>query len=687
MPRTDSRLLSARPTAALMALAVAFAFLMTMLAAGPARAESPQDLSGAVTDTAGVLSSSEAQEITAAAAQLESEYGYSFVVVYVEDFGGMSKTDWADQTWDETGMDSDDILMSVAVQDLDSDLIVGTGVNVSDAQVDRISSDAVSALDSGEYAQAALGAISNVQTMAGGSTSSTSVSAPSLVNPVPIFLVAGVIIVAISGLVVFMRTRKRPAGPRPAYPGYDGTIDPNANVSTPELSTRAGAALVAIDDAIKSGEQELDFAEAQFGLEATDTFRQTIAQSQAKVQRAFTLRHQLDDTTPETEPQARAMMVEILDLCSQVDSELATQSQSFEKLRDLQARTPQLLDELERRVGEIRSRIPASIAMLDQLGTQYPSSALGTVSANPGQAQQLLDGALTTITEARADLGRDDRASAMNRGRAAEQAVAQAGTLLDAVDNAGSELASAGPRLQAALASISSDLTDVDRLAPRDAAVGLAAQRARTAVTAGEAARSGGDPLAAISELTTAEAALDQSLAPYREQAEQQQRATASLDEMLGRVDSRIRSTNAFIETRRGAVGPEARTRLSEAIRHLTQAQNLRASDPVTGLKAAQYAEQLAVQAQQIAEGDVNRWQGGQGGGQGGMNVGGMVLGGILIDSMLRGNGGRRGGLGGSGFGGGGFSGGGFSGGGRRSGGFSGGGRRGGGFSGGGRRR
>jgi hypothetical protein len=141
-----------------------------------------------------------------------------------------------------------------------------------------------------------------------------------------------------------------------------------------------------------------------------------------------------------------------------------------------------------------------------------------------------------------------------------------------------------------------------------------------------------------------------------------------------------VRATNDFIATRRGAVGPDARTRLAEAVRLVGEAHELQGHDPTAALARAQRAEQYVQQAGQLAQHDAagfgTQYQ--QGGGFGG-NVGGMVLGGILLDSVLRGGmgggmGGRSGGFGGGMYGGssgrrrsggigGGFGGGGFGGG------------------------
>ena len=148
-------------------------------------------------------------------------------------------------------------------------------------------------------------------------------------------------------------------------------------------------------------------------------------------------------------------------------------------------------------------------------------------------------------------------------------------------------------------------------------------------------------------------------------------------------AQSTIAAAADFISTRRGAVGPEARTRLAEAQRHLDVAVDQGRDDPVTALREAHRATTLAQSALDRAQDDVSTWSGGYGGGpggfggygggyprRGGVDLGSLVLGGILL------GGGRGGGFGGGGFGGGG---GGLGGGGRRGGGGFGGGGTGGG--------
>ncbi len=162
-----------------------------------------------------------------------------------------------------------------------------------------------------------------------------------------------------------------------------------------------------------------------------------------------------------------------------------------------------------------------------------------------------------------------------------------------------------------------------------------AAQVARQVITDATAARQGGDQLGALRRLTEAEAALDAALAPAREQADRLERARTQLASALGQVTSQIRSVSDFIETRRGAVGAEARTRLAEAARLAQEAERTSATDPAAALGVAQQAGQLAGSAQQLAEADVQRWQSQRSGPGGGTTS--MVLGGILLDQVLRG--------------------------------------------------
>jgi hypothetical protein len=183
------------------------------------------------------------------------------------------------------------------------------------------------------------------------------------------------------------------------------------------------------------------------------------------------------------------------------------------------------------------------------------------------------------------------------------------------------------------------------------------------------------DPLGAFTALTQADADLDRLLATVTEEREAAERLRRAFEQALFSAQSRVRGVSDFIDTRRGSIGPEARTRLAEAVRQLQAAQDKQGTSLSEAIAHANGAAMLAGQAQTIANNDVARAQqqynnyGGFGGG-GGSNTG-AVLGGIIIGNIL--SGALRGGIGG-GIGSGGWSstsfggsgGGGFSGGGGR---------------------
>jgi len=109
-----------------------------------------------------------------------------------------------------------------------------------------------------------------------------------------------------------------------------------------------------------------------------------------------------------------------------------------------------------------------------------------------------------------------------------------------------------------------------------------------------------------------------------------------------------------FIDTRRGSIGPEARTRLAEAVRQLQAAQDKRATDLTEAIAHANGAAMLAAQAQSLANDDVRAAQRSYSSGYGGGGDMGAVIGNIIIGNILGSamRGGFGGGLGG-GFGGG----------------------------------
>ena len=229
----------------------------------------------------------------------------------------------------------------------------------------------------------------------------------------------------------------------------------------------------------------------------------------------------------------------------------------------------------------------------------------------------------------------------------------------EVIDDIQNGIKQAGAQLARGNVAIAAELSTA-----RDAAVQAVSQAQSTGDS---------DPLGAFTRLTQADAELDRLLEDVVQERETTERLSRTYDQALFNAQSRVRSVSDYIDTRRGVVGPEARTRLSEAERQLQAARDKRSTNLTEATAHANSAAMLAAKAQSLANADVlaaqRDFNGPRGGGRGGGQLG-AVIGGILLGNVL--SGAMRGGFGGGGFGGGGF-GGGFGGGG---GGMSGGGGR-----------
>lgn len=652
--------------------------------AGAAAAVPPPTLTGEITDESGVLSAGDEAEVQAALDQLATETDYQLYVVYVPEFSGAAGgTEWAQATAEASQLGADDVVLAVATDARRYALAPESTGAITREEMASVNAAVEDQLRADDWAGAAVTAAEGVQAAATGDT------APGASGGGGGFMTALLVgLVVIGGIFLLTtftsRRKRRPAGTLQDTAGATrvaATADEFHQLPTPELDRRSAQALVRLDDALRSSEEELGFAQAQFGAAATREFETVLSDGKQRLTEAFRLRQTLDDDIPDTEEHVRGTSAAILRLCREVGQRLDEQKEAFDRLRAIEERVGDALDAHEREAGTLRARIAPARAALSALAARYPASALASVAGNPDQAELLLGEVGTALAEGRQRVAAGERSTAVGYARAAEEAVGQARRLLDAVDSAGEDLAAVGARLDAAVASITSDLSDAARLARGNPQVEPRAIEAREAVAAASAARDGqGDPLAALRRIGAAEAAIDEALAPMRQQAERTRRAQALLDDTLGRLESAVRATADYVSTRRGAVGPQARTRLAEADRLRLRALDQRTSDPEAALATAQQGEQLVAEAQRLAQVDVENaeqmagYGGGYGpGGYGGRGyarrgagdmvsgVGGMVLGGILLDSILRGGGGFGGGGGwGGGDGGGGFDGGGF---------------------------
>ncbi|MFC9943761.1 TPM domain-containing protein [Streptomyces pratensis] len=694
-----SRTGTSRPSIPCRALIAALAAALWIALPGTpdARAADPVTLSrdGQITDQVEALGDRKPQT-EAALDRLFEKQQVQLFVVYVRDFSGRDAQTWTDETANRNGLGQEDVLLAVATHDRQYAYSVDQGSRLTDAQLLDVANTAIEpALRQNDWAGAAIGAADGYSAVLDGAPvpapaitpgpadpggAADSGASANLIVPVAVLVAA----VAVAAFAFTRRRRRTRTRTTPAAGGWGSEAGAAAEprVPLPELDARAKGDLVDTDDAVRTSEEELGFATAQFGEEAAAPFAEAVRHAKDELTAAFRLRQQLDDAVPEDDATRRRMLDEIITRCADANGRLDAMSEDFDRLRALEQTAPQAVATAESTYRGLAGRVSASETALGAMRERYAESAAAPSAGDIEQAKDRLVFTTSAIGQARQAVDSGDNARAALYVRAAEGAIKQISTLVDAVDRRSGELAEAAARLPGALTEAETDLADarglLDGTPEGVPTADLRGRAARAEAVVGDVRGELGsgpyDPVDALRRVEEADAALDEALAGAREQEHGSRRARSLLEQAMLTARAAIGAATDYISTNRGAVGSQARTRLAEAQRRWQRAGDLsEGNDPQGALAEAQQADALAAQARSLAEQDVRDYQhrSGFGGPRGGGGAGGAVLGGIILGGLL---GGGRGGPGG-GFGGGfGGSGGGFGGG---PGSFGGGGTRG----------
>ncbi|MCQ4211545.1 TPM domain-containing protein, partial [Streptomyces longispororuber] len=631
------------PIAVRTAAAALLALLWLLLPAASARADDPVTLSrtGQITDKVDALGDRE--DVTAdALTELDDERGIQLFVTYVRDFSGRSAQDWANSTADKNGLGLNDVLLAVATHDRQYAFSVDQDSRLTDAQIQEIAGTAVEpALRKNDWAGAAIGAAHGIGAVVAGRPVPSPTITPGAADPgadsgnggsgagdlvLPVIAVGGA-----GALAAYSYTRRKRRMSTRTTPGggagAQGWGKPQLT-PLPELDKQARRLLVETDDAVRTSTEELGFATAQFGDEAVEPFKSAVAYAQTELTAAFKLRQQLDDAFPEDDATKRRMLDEIVSRCTEAGRRLDQEAEDFDRLRALEQTAPEALAGAERAFRELAARTSSAQETMTALGAQYAPTALLSVAGHVEQAKDRLVFATTHLNQARQSVDTGDNGKAAVFLRAAEGAIDQAGTFVAAIDRLAGELAEAKEELPAALTESETDVADARGLlegttggvATGDLRGRIARVESVVADVRKELAAGPHDPIDALRRVEEADAALDEALAAAREREAGTARARSLLGQALLAARSSTGAAADFITTHRGAVGSEARTRLTEAERHLAAAQASEESDPPAALTEAQQADAMARQAQSLAERDVRSYGNpyGGGGGRGG---------------------------------------------------------------------
>jgi predicted nucleic acid-binding Zn-ribbon protein len=630
-------------------LAMFLAILITALLVAPsAAAQPPFRLSNYITDDAGVLTGPGRGAIQSATGKLYSDRRIQLWVVFVDNFSGQPAVSWAESARAASDLGDFDAVLAVATVDHSYAFLVPNRVQtISAGQVDDLRRNQIEpALRRGDWSGAAVAAANGLN------------RGREPANSAPLLIGLGVIVIAVLILYVVMRYRhrRRRAAELAAAKRVDAT-DPDAlaALSLGALDDLSRWKVVDVDNAVRTSANELALTIEEFGEQRTEPFTRAVNNAKAALAQAFTVRQQLDDAIPETRAQRRELLTQVIVSAARADRELESQQEAFEEMRDLVVNAPSRLDALTQQMVELTARIAPAEQRMTNLHNEFDAAALTSVATNVGTAKDRLAFADQNLTQARDLAARPvsgEQSGLVDAVHAAESSLGQAGALLDAVDSAASDIRHAVATLPSLIADIQACIERADvqlqsaqkTKAPhiRD----LAGARA-AATKALDAARTSGsaDPLGVFTEVTKADADLNRLLATVAEEQETAERLNRTLEQALFTAQSRVHAVSEYIDTRRGSIGPEARTRLAEASRQLEAAQDNRASDVSEAIAHANNAGTLAAQAQSLADDDVRSAQLAYTGryGSGGNHMGAM-MGGIIIGDMLGGGGGGFGG-------------------------------------------
>lgn len=628
------------------------------LSAASATDPGPLTGSGNVSDVSGVLSPTQLSAADARLSRLAKDTGADVFVVFVPQFtGAADEKDWVTRTAHGNGFNDHQYLIGIATEGRMFAMAGSAqGGPIPEAERSQVTDAMLPALKNSDWAGSIDAAAAQVQEML--------VDGPA--RAAQGWTVFGIIVllaaVVVAIVLLARRARKRAAE----------AAKRQAQIA--ELARQASIALVRTDDVVRSSEQEMEYARAQFGDDAIGDFVAALTAARGHLDEAFSLQQKLDDEIPDTDQQKVEWYDRIVQLCTTSTQTLEERKAEFDELRKLEQDAPAALENVRKLRTAASAEIDRAEKILASLATTYSPDAYSAVADNATQARSRISFTDAQVQAAQQSLDGGRSGDAAVAIRAAEGAVQQATQLEDAVEKLQNDLRAASEHAAALITELGGDIQTAQSLPDPEGRVAQAVAAAQRGVQQAQAflGVSGGNPIAALRVLDAANSSIDSIIQTARDEQQKIDRARGALAGALRRADAQISAAENFILNRRGGVDSTARTRLSQAQGNQREAYRVAGSDPVRALSLTQSADQLAAQALQAAQNDLGGWGGG---GSGGNDTLGALLGGILIGQAGSSHGGGGGIFGGGG--GGGIFGGGSSG---TSGGFFGGGG-GGGFS------
>jgi hypothetical protein len=414
-----------------------------------------------------------------------------------------------------------------------------------------------------------------------------------------------------------------------------------------DLARRAQQSLVAADERIRATTEELAFAEAELGERSTKELREALQAVRTHLGEAFQL-HQLNhDEIPDTPEELRTRNARIVQLCEWAEDLLDDRTSALAGAIARIRQAPQVLAGVRADAERLRERVPGAREVVERLRERYSPAALSQIENAPSEAEQVLTFAAHSaeVSVRRREANRAEEANMALE--AATEAVRRAESLLDGVEDFEIEALRAESTLAEVIADSRDDIIRARSL-PSNPEIQQAMTALEKALAALPPAGSPADPFTQLSQLRTANTALDEAIAKARRRAEHPLPSPAQVSHAVDDAERQIAVARSLINGHSGWIGADARTRLAEAERTRLEIANLPDEEDSreSALQLARRSGQLASEALQLAQRDIDSsrprhddWggygRGGRGGGMGdamGGILGGLVIGGLLGD-------------------------------------------------------
>lgn len=144
--------------------------------------------------------------------------------------------------------------------------------------------------------------------------------------------VLSVLVVAtilILGFIAFNRRRERRSGA-----GTAAEVSGAAGPGLRELDAEAAQMLSETDEAIKTGQRELDSAIARYGRDGASYATETLAEAKGHLAEALRLRGRLEAQSAPAEDELRQILRQVIHKCGEADAALDLHFAALEQLRE-----------------------------------------------------------------------------------------------------------------------------------------------------------------------------------------------------------------------------------------------------------------------------------------------------------------------------------------------------------------